>query len=77
MTDVNHGRAADGDRIADTARAHFDVDGRGEAKPDVDAFADNRLEAGELEGDRVGARRHRRKAIGPGLIGKGDPGGHY
>ena len=58
-------------RVADARRAHLDVDRRREAEADVDAFADDRREAGELEGERVVARRHGGKTIGAGLVGEG------
>ena len=47
--EIDNGRAADGDAVDDGARTDLDVDGRREAEPHVDAFADKCSETRELE----------------------------
>ncbi len=61
-------RAGDRHGLLQRCHGQFDVDRRCEAHPDLDAFALQRVEAGQLVGHGVAARRQRRKAVEPAGI---------
>ena len=55
--------AGHGHRFLQRRQCHLDVDVRGEAERDLDAFSPDGVEPGELVGHRIRARRHRGKPV--------------
>ena len=63
--------AGDGDGFLDGAHRHLRADRRGEARGQLDAFADHRPEPWQGERDLVGAGAKRRDLIAALLVGDG------
>ena len=73
VRDVDHrARAGHGNRFFDAADAHVGVDVRGEPGAQHDPFADDRVEPGQREGDRVDAGPQLGDGVAPLAVGDRD-----